>query len=136
MRNLSGKLPDPNIVQIDHNGIQCELVEIELDPATVNALDSKSLSNDIQFYHERVQDTNIHLKVTTSEIPDVIIESLNNLTSYDGRLIVSHNQNTSADKPVTLRKDLVKAINKFTSSAGWLWNPVLNDWCNPVNDGV
>lgn len=30
MRNQSGKLPTPNIVLIAHNGIQCELVDIEL----------------------------------------------------------------------------------------------------------
>ncbi|ELE7133152.1 hypothetical protein [Vibrio diabolicus] len=136
MRKLSGKLSHPNIIQIDQKGIQCDLVEIELDSKTVNVLKPENLANDIQFYHEKFQDAHIHFKITTSKIPDVIIDSLSNLTSYDGRLIVSHNQNTSADKPITVRKDLVKAINKFNSSSGWLWNPILNDWCNPLNDSV
>lgn len=133
MLSLSNKLPAPNIDYVDHNGIQCILVEIELDSQVIQSLDKESLTNDIEFYHDRFEGVNIHFHVTAVDIPDVLVESLKKLTNYDGGVIVTHGKNTSADNPITIRNDLVKAINEFSSSSGSLWNPVLKSWCNPVN---
>jgi len=134
MRTLSGQLPDPIIENIEYKGIQCTLIEIELDNKTIKTLDSKKLCDDIQFYDAFTSDVNIHFNVKASNIPNVLVDAIDKLSSYDVKVIVSHNNKTSADVPTTVRTDLVAVIKEAAPTSGWLWNPIIKEWCNPKND--